>query len=87
MKMYPRRFGWLIVAVMGVTLGVVSLRALDNGPWATADALGDVVVSFDDTVRVYDNATGAEKDSDPVHQRSTASPCRARTADSRSTTR
>jgi len=41
----------------------VTIRASVNG-WATEDALGDVAVSFDGTVRTYGNADGLQKGSD-----------------------
>jgi hypothetical protein len=61
MKSTIQRICWLTVLVAIVAAGTVSIRALDNRPWATAEALGDIAVSFDGVVRIYGNADGLEK--------------------------
>ena len=45
----------LVVAIVVVALGI-SGRAVTN--WASAEALGDVAVSFDGALQVFDNANG-----------------------------
>ena len=62
MKTMRRRICWLAVCVFVAAIAAVPLLALVNGRWASEAALGDVVISYDDVVRFYDNATGDEKD-------------------------
>jgi hypothetical protein len=64
MATYLRRGCWVVLLVLAVLWTTVAMRAAINGRWASPDALGDVVISFDNAVRFYDNATGDEKDSD-----------------------
>jgi hypothetical protein len=61
MKTMRRRICWLAVCVFVAAIAAVPLLALVNGRWATETALGDVVISYDNGVRSYDNATGDEK--------------------------
>src|SRR4051812_32164914 len=44
---------WVLAAAIAAVLGV-SVRAVTT--WVSADALGDVAVSFDGSVQVFDNA-------------------------------
>ena len=62
MKTMRRRICWLAVCVFVAAIAAVPLLALVNGRWASEAALGDVVISYDNVVRFYDNATGGEKD-------------------------
>ena len=65
MKTMRREICWLAVCVFVAAIAAVPLLALVNGRWASEAALGDVVISYDNVVRFYDNATGDEKDSNP----------------------
>jgi hypothetical protein len=51
---------WLAVCTVMTVLSVVAMRAAIDGPWASAEALGDVAVSFDGAVRVYGKADGLQ---------------------------
>src|SRR5215208_5506077 len=65
MRSSRRGICWLAVITIIATLTAVSLRAaLPDGPWAHEDALGDVAVSFENAVRIYDNASGLQKGDD-----------------------
>ena len=46
-----------VVVAITVVLGVLGVSAVVTN-WVSADALGDVAVSFDSSVQVFDNATG-----------------------------
>ena len=81
MKTMRRRICWLAVCVFVAAIAAVPLLALVNGRWASEAALGDVVISYDDVVRFYDNATGE------IRERTTASQCRETTSASLSTAR
>jgi hypothetical protein len=65
MKTMRREICWLAVCVFVAAIAAVPLVAVVNGRWASEAALGDVVISYDNVVRFYDNATGDEKDSNP----------------------
>src|SRR3954463_5098230 len=63
MKWSRRGICWAAVIISIAALTGVTIRASVNG-WATEDALGDVAVSFDGTVRTYGNADGLQKGTD-----------------------
>jgi DNA-binding beta-propeller fold protein YncE len=56
-----RRTCWLTVLVALATAMAVSIRAADNRPWTTEEALGDVAVSFENSVVLFGNANGLQK--------------------------
>lgn len=59
--MLPRVSALCLTALLCLfTASPVVVRAVTN--WASAEALGDVAVAFDNEVRVFDNADGTETD-------------------------
>jgi hypothetical protein len=56
MSWHIRATKWVVVSAIALVFGV-SVRAVTS--WASADSLGDVAVSFDSSVQVFDNANVA----------------------------